>query len=49
MDAFVRRFIHENPCLGFVILEHEAAAYAVEAAINRGEWEHGTPYLNPGT
>ena len=48
MDAFVRRYIHENLCYRFVMLPAGAAAYAVEAAIKSGEWEHGRPFLNPG-
>jgi hypothetical protein len=48
MDAFVRRYIHENLSYRFVMLPDEAAAYAVEAAIKNGEWEHGCPFLNPG-
>ena len=48
MDAFVRRYIHENLCYRFVILPDGAAAYAVEAAIKSGVWEHGRPLLNPG-
>jgi hypothetical protein len=48
MDAFVRRYIHENLCYRFVLLPDGAAAYAVEAEIKRGGWEHGRPLLNPG-
>lgn len=48
MDAFVRRYIHENLCYRFVMLPDGAAAYAVEAAIRSGEWKHGRPLLNPG-
>lgn len=48
MDAFVRRFIHENLSYRFVMLPDGAAAYAIEAAIKGGEWEHGRPLLNPG-
>jgi hypothetical protein len=32
MDAFVRRYIHENLSYRFVMLPDGAAAYAVEAA-----------------
>ena len=49
MDAFVRRYIHENLSYRFVMLPDGAAAYAVEAAIKHGEWQHGRPFLNPGT
>jgi hypothetical protein len=43
MDAFVRRYIHENLCYRFVMLPDGAAAYAVEAAIKGGVWGHGRP------
>jgi hypothetical protein len=48
MDAFVRRYIHEYLCYRFVMLPDGAAAYALEAAIKGGKWEHGRPLLNPG-
>ena len=48
LDAFVRRYIHENLCYRFVMLPDGAAAYAAEAAIKSGAWEHGRPLLNPG-
>jgi hypothetical protein len=48
MDAFVRRYIHENVLYRFVMLLDGTAAYAVEAAIKSGEWGHGRPFLNPG-
>jgi hypothetical protein len=48
MDAFVRRYIHENLSYRFVIVPDGAAAYTVEAAIKNGQWEHGRPLLNPG-
>jgi hypothetical protein len=48
MDAFVRRYIHENLSYRFVMLPDAAAAFAVEAAIKSGKWEHGRPLLNPG-
>jgi hypothetical protein len=48
LDAFVRRYIHENLSYRFVLLPDGSAAYAVEAAIKKGEWEHGRPLLNPG-
>jgi hypothetical protein len=47
MDAFVRRYIHENLYYRFVLLPDGATAYSVEKAIKRGEWEHGLPFLNP--
>jgi hypothetical protein len=48
MDAFVRRYIHQNLCYRFVMLPNGAAAYAVETTIKNGEWENGRPLLNPG-
>jgi hypothetical protein len=48
MDAFIRRYIHENLCYRFVMLPDGTAAYAVEAAIKNGQWEQGRPFLNPG-
>ena len=48
MDAFVRRYIHENLGYRFIILPDGAAAYTLETAIKGGEWEHGRPLLNPG-
>src|SRR5262249_47934289 len=45
MDAFVRRYIHENLSYRFVVLPDASAAYALEAAIKCGEWEHGLPLL----
>jgi hypothetical protein len=48
MDALVRRYIHENLSYRFEMLADGAVAYAVEAAIKKGEWEHGRPLLNPG-
>ena len=47
MDAFVRRYIHENLYFRFVMLPDGAAAYVVESAIKNGDWEHGCPLLNP--
>ncbi len=47
MDAFVRRYIHDNLSYRFVILPDGATALKVEAAMKRGEWEHGRPLLNP--
>ena len=48
MDAFVRRYLHENLSYRFLMLPDAAAAYEVETAIKNGEWEHGRPLLNPG-
>src|SRR5215475_7225083 len=47
MDAFIRRYVHENLCYRFVMLPDGAGAYAVEAAIKSGAWGHGRPVLNP--
>jgi hypothetical protein len=47
MDAFVRRYIHENLNYRFVMLPDGATALAVEAAIKNGEWQYGRPFLNP--
>jgi hypothetical protein len=48
MDAFVRRYIHENLSYRFVMLPDGAAAYAVETMIKNGKWAHGRPFLNLG-
>jgi hypothetical protein len=48
LDAFVRRYIHENLCYRFAMLPDGATAYTAEAAIKSGRWEHGRPLLNPG-
>jgi hypothetical protein len=48
LDAFVRRYVHENLSYRFVTTPDGAAAYAAEKAIKRGEWEHGRPLLKPG-
>src|SRR5215468_5242955 len=47
MDAFVRRYIHDNLTYRFVILPDGVAAYGLEASIKDGKWEHGRPLLNP--
>jgi hypothetical protein len=47
MDAFVRRYIHENLSYRFVWLPDAPAAYAVEKMIKRCEWKYGRPLLNP--
>src|SRR5215469_7174104 len=41
MDAFVRRYIHENLSYRFMMLPDGATAYAVEAAIKSGAWQYG--------
>jgi hypothetical protein len=48
MDAFVRRYIHQNLRYRFAMLPDGAAAYAAEAAIKSGAWEFGRPLLNAG-
>jgi hypothetical protein len=48
MDAFVRKYIHENLSYRFEIRPDGATARATEAAIKGGEWEHGHPLINPG-
>ena len=47
MDAFLRRYIHENLSYRFVILPDGKAARDLEAAIKDGKWEPGRPLLNP--
>jgi len=48
MDAFVRRYIHENLRYRFLMLPDGATAYRYETAIKDGDWDHGRPLLNPG-
>jgi len=48
MDAFVRRYIHENLGYRFLMMPDGASAYTAEAAIKSGAWGHGPPLLNPG-
>jgi hypothetical protein len=48
MDAFVRRYIHENLRYRFAMLPDAATAFAAEAAIKSGAWGFGRPLLNPG-
>ena len=47
MDQLVQDYV--LACLGFRWVETPDAATAmkVEAAIQRGQWEHGKPFLNP--
>jgi hypothetical protein len=47
MDAWVRRYIHENLGYRFMMMSDGAAAYAAETAIKSGAWGHGRPLLNP--
>jgi hypothetical protein len=46
MDAFVRRYIHENLLYRFAVPDGRTA-YQVEAAIKSGDWEYDRPLLNP--
>ncbi len=48
MDAFVRRYIHENLIYRFAMLPDGATAYEIEASIKDGKWSNGRPLLNPG-
>ena len=48
MDAFVRRYIHENLRYRFLMVPDGATAFRYEDAIKDGDWEHGRPLLNPG-
>jgi len=48
MDAYVRRYIHENLRYRFVILPDAASAYEIEAVIKSDGWPYGRPLLNPG-
>jgi hypothetical protein len=47
MDAFVRRYIHENLRYRFLLVPDGASAYRYEATIKDGDWEHRLPLLNP--
>jgi hypothetical protein len=47
MDAFVRRYIHQNLRYRFLLVPDGATAYRIEAAIKNGDWEYGRPLLNP--
>jgi hypothetical protein len=49
MDAFIRRFIHENLSYRFVVVPDGATALVTEAQIKAGRWEFGKPFLNPGS
>jgi hypothetical protein len=47
MDAFVRRYIHQNLRYRFLMVPDGATGYRIEAAIRNGDWVHGRPMLNP--
>lgn len=48
MDAFVRRYIHDNLSYRFAMLPDGATAFEIEAKIKSGSWTYGPPFLNPG-
>jgi hypothetical protein len=48
MDAFVRRYIHENLCYRFAMLPDGKTAQQLETVLKRGQWKCGRPFLNPG-
>ena len=48
MDAFVRRYIHENLRYRFLMAPDGGTGYRLEATIKEGHWQHGPPLLNPG-
>jgi hypothetical protein len=47
MDAFVRRYIHENLRYRFLMVPDGATGYRLEATIKDGDWQYGLPLLNP--
>jgi hypothetical protein len=47
MDAFVRRYIHQNLRYPFLMVPDGATGYRIEAAIKNGDWGHRRPLLNP--
>jgi hypothetical protein len=47
MDAFVRRYIHQNLRYRFQMVPDGATGYRIEAAIKNGDWGYGRPLLNP--
>jgi hypothetical protein len=46
MDAFVRRYIHQNLRYRFLVVPDGATGNR-EAAIKNGDWGHRRPLLNP--
>jgi hypothetical protein len=48
MDAFVRRYIHDELLYRYIIVQDGREALAIEAAIKSGVWSRGQPFLNPG-
>jgi hypothetical protein len=49
MDAYVRKYIHDNLGYRFVILPNGKTAFDIEKLIKGGAWKHGKPLLNPTT
>jgi hypothetical protein len=47
MDAFVRRFIHDELLYRYIIVEDGKEALSIESAIKSGAWGRGRPFLNP--
>lgn len=47
MNALVRRYVIEHLAFRWVETADAATAREIEAAIRRGDWEHGKPFLNP--
>jgi hypothetical protein len=48
MDAYVRRYIHDELLYRYTIVESGREALLIEAAIKSGAWGRGRPLLNPG-
>jgi hypothetical protein len=48
MDAFVRRYIHDELLYRYIIVENGSEALSIETAIKSGPWGRGCPFLNPG-
>ncbi len=47
MDAFVRRYIHQNLRYRFQMVPDGATGYRIEAAIKNGDWGYGRPCSTP--
>ncbi len=47
LDAFVRDFITAHLGFWWVETPDGKTAHSLERTIQRGEWEHGKPLLNP--
>jgi hypothetical protein len=48
MDAYVRRYIHDELLYRYIIVETGSEALSIETAIKSGAWGRGRPFLNPG-